>query len=90
MKKTATYNALSDEGCITVMCGKNYVPQSMVLPVSGNCFSTKVLKKQIGVSLPVKKRIWQQILIIARVMLLGYIGNRYLVKTFAATGTAAE
>lgn len=54
-------NALCDEGCMTVMCGKNYIPVSMVMPVANHCFSTKIIKSQINASEPVKKRIWQQV-----------------------------
>lgn len=56
-------NALSEMGGITVLCGKNYIPQSMVLPVTNNCFSTKITKNQMSASQPFKKRIWQAIVI---------------------------
>lgn len=56
-------NALSERGCITVLCGKNYSPQSMVVPESSHCFFSKIVKTQINASLPFKKRIWQQIVI---------------------------
>ena len=54
-------NALSERGCITVLCGKNYMPQSMVLPIANHCLFTKIVKSQINTSEPFKKRIWQQI-----------------------------
>lgn len=56
-------NALAERNCITVLCGKNYVPQSMVLPVANHCFFTKNVKMQIDCSVPFKKRIWQQIVV---------------------------
>lgn len=56
-------NALAEKGCITVFCGKNYIPSSMVTPVSSNVFFTKILKQQISASEPLKKRIWQKIVI---------------------------
>jgi CRISPR-associated protein Cas1 len=43
-------NALAEKNCITVLCGKNYVPQSMVLPVANHCFFTKNVKMQIDCS----------------------------------------
>ncbi len=56
-------NALAERGCVTVLCGKNYSPQSMVLPVYSHYLFAKILKKQIDASEPFKKRIWQQIVI---------------------------
>lgn len=56
-------NALCERGCITVLCGTNFSPQSMVLPVSGHCFLTKNIKSQINATEPFKKKIWQQIVI---------------------------
>lgn len=54
-------NALAENGCVSVLCGKNYTPQSMVLPVYSHYMFAKILKKQIDSSLPFKKRIWQQV-----------------------------
>lgn len=56
-------NALCERGCITVLCGANFSPQSMVLPVSNHCFLTKNIKSQINATEPFKKKIWQQIVI---------------------------
>lgn len=55
-------NALSDEGCVTVLCGRNYAPSSMVLPIGGNCLSTKTLALQIAASVPLKKQVWRRLL----------------------------
>ena len=56
-------NALVERGCISVFCGKNYIPLSMVLPIASHTYFTKILKNQINASVPFKKRIWQQIVI---------------------------
>lgn len=56
-------NSLAENNCITVLCGKNYVPQSMVLPIANHCFYTKNIKNQINCSEPFKKKVWQQIVI---------------------------
>ena len=56
-------NALSEKGCITIFCGANYIPQSMVLPIASHTYFTKIIKTQINASEPFKKRIWQQIII---------------------------
>lgn len=56
-------NALSEQGSITILCGKNYLPQSMVLPVASHYHFTKVLKSQINASVPFSKNIWKQIIV---------------------------
>ena len=56
-------NALSERGCITVLCGKNYAPQSMIIPENSHYLFSKIIKSQINTSLPFKKRIWQQVVI---------------------------
>lgn len=56
-------NALAEQGCVTVLCGKNYTPLSMVVPLYSNYLFAKILKLQIDASLPFKKRIWRQIVI---------------------------
>ena len=52
-------NALTERGCITILCGKNYAPQSMVLPIASHYLFAKIIKNQIEASVPLKKRIWQ-------------------------------
>lgn len=56
-------NALSEKGGVTVLCGKNYTPQSMVLPVYSHYLFAKIIKNQIDATVPFRKRIWQQIVI---------------------------
>ncbi len=56
-------NALAERGCISVFCGKKYIPQSIVTPVGLHTFHSKILKLQIASSEPFKKKIWQQIVI---------------------------
>lgn len=55
-------NALSEQGSITILCGKNYVPQSIVYPIANHYLFTKVIKTQINASLPFNKKIWKQII----------------------------
>lgn len=56
-------NALSEKGCITIFCGTNYIPLSMVLPIASHTYFTKIIKNQINATEPFKKRVWQQIVI---------------------------
>src|SRR5574344_1960676 len=54
---------LSCRGAITIICGKNYVPQSILIPVNSNYQLNAVLNSQIEASLPFKKGIWKAIVI---------------------------
>jgi CRISPR-associated protein Cas1 len=56
-------NAIAEKGGITVICGKNYIPQAMVMPFATHSLFTKISKNQINCSQPFKKRIWQQLVI---------------------------
>lgn len=56
-------NELSENGCITILCGKNYTPENMVIPIGQHYHFAKIVKNQINSTLPQKKRIWQQIVI---------------------------
>jgi len=55
-------NALSEQGAITIFCGKNYTPQSIVYPVANHYLFTKVIKTQINATVPFNKKIWKQII----------------------------
>lgn len=56
-------NALAERGCITVFCGDNYIPVSILIPECQHYQFSRVLESQINASVPFKKRIWQQIII---------------------------
>lgn len=56
-------NALSERGCITILCGKNYIPENIVVPIASHYHLTKNIKNQMSATEPFKKRIWQQIII---------------------------
>jgi len=53
--------ALADQGSIVVICGKNYAPSAMQLPVYGNYQQAAVIKSQIDASTPFKKNVWKRI-----------------------------
>jgi CRISP-associated protein Cas1 len=45
-----------------VFCDERYLPYSLLLPISdGNNLHAKILKQQIALTLPTKKRLWGQI-----------------------------
>ncbi len=58
---SAVMAALMEQGTPVVICGPNYHPTGMMLPVVGHFQQTKMLKKQIDASEPFKKRLWQKI-----------------------------
>jgi len=52
---------LSSTGAIIVFCDGKFMPSAMTLMLQGNFAQAERFKKQSEVSLPLKKRIWQQI-----------------------------
>lgn len=54
---------LSSLGAITIFCGKNYIPESILIPVNSNYLLNAVLNSQISATLPFKKNIWKLIVI---------------------------
>ena len=49
--------------CIVVFCDRKHLPVSILLPLSGNSMHSKILNIQTSVKKPVKKRLWQRIVI---------------------------
>ncbi len=49
--------------CIIVFCDKQHLPVSALLPLSGNSIHSKILNIQTEVKKPLKKRLWQKIII---------------------------
>lgn len=49
--------------CIIVFCDRKHLPVSVLLPLSGNSLHSKILNIQTSVKKPIKKRIWQKIVI---------------------------
>lgn len=63
---------------VVVFCDQKHLPYSVLLPISdGNSLHTKVLSEQLAVSIPTKKRLWQQIVrakIYQQIETLEYLG----------------
>jgi len=51
--------ALSERGVPVVVCGKNWHPVSMMVPVTGHYEGAGILYDQIDISVPLQKRLWQ-------------------------------
>jgi CRISPR-associated protein Cas1 len=56
-------NEVAERGGISVLCGKNYIPLSIIMPVTGNYLQSGVIKTQIDASVPFRKNIWKQIVV---------------------------
>ena len=52
--------ALAERGAVTLLCGRNYAPLGLLLPIEGMGESATRAKTQIEASEPLKKRLWQK------------------------------
>ena len=69
--------ALSENNVSVVFTDRNMMPISMLMPFEGNSIQQEVYRSQIGASLPLNKRLWQQLVtakIINQSLLLDKIG----------------
>jgi len=48
-------------GAAVVLCGGNHQPAGMLLPIESNSMQTERFRQQIETNVPVKKRLWRQI-----------------------------
>jgi CRISPR-associated protein Cas1 len=55
--------SLAERGAVTVLCGSKGMPSAMVLPVNANYESALRIRVQTQASQPLKKRLWQAIVI---------------------------
>jgi CRISPR-associated protein Cas1 len=58
----AVVAALSEAGILILFCDKNHRPVSIVQPIFSKCNHTEILVKQINAYMPIKKRLWQQLI----------------------------
>lgn len=54
---------MAEQGTVGVVCGSNFMPSALVLPISHHFQSCKILHLQVSVSKPLCKRIWQNLII---------------------------
>ena len=57
----ALLNACMDHNVVIVFCDRQYLPHSVLLPLSGHSLHTKTLHQQIAAKKTVTKQLWQQI-----------------------------
>ncbi len=54
--------ACQENNVVVIFCDKAHLPYSVLLPISdGNSLHTRVLREQMSITLPMKKRLWRQI-----------------------------
>ncbi len=53
--------ACQGAGAAVVICGANYMPQSLMLPLDGSSLHAEVLRLQVAASDTVKGAMWRQI-----------------------------
>ena len=53
---------LSDRGIPVSICGSNFSPRAIVLPLIGNCKQNTRIQSQIKMSQSLKKRLWKEII----------------------------
>ncbi|WP_437186914.1 type II CRISPR-associated endonuclease Cas1 [Planctomicrobium sp. SH668] len=61
---TYTHSALvelADQDAVLVICGRNHLPCGMLLPVGEHTELVSRLRLQVGMTVPLKKRLWQQV-----------------------------
>ena len=56
----ALLEALIENNCAIINCGKTHLPIGMLLPLSGNILQSEKFQAQVEASLPLKKQLWQQ------------------------------
>jgi CRISPR-associated protein Cas1 len=55
--------SLAERGAVTILCGSKGMPSALVLPVNANYESALRIRLQSQASLPLKKRLWQAIVV---------------------------
>lgn len=68
---------LSTRGVPVVLCGANHMPAAIVWPVDGHHVQTGRMNDQIAATLPLKKRLWSQLIrakILAQAATLAAVG----------------
>jgi CRISP-associated protein Cas1 len=61
---TYTHSAMTrllDRGAVIVFCGENHLPAGILLPVENNDLHTERLRAQVAAGLPLRKRLWRQV-----------------------------
>ena len=52
---------LTDRNIPVSICGSNFIPKILILPIVGNCRQSMRMRSQFCIKKPLKKRLWKQI-----------------------------
>jgi CRISP-associated protein Cas1 len=58
----STLLELVNNGAVIVLCGKKHNPDGIIIPCVANTLQSERLSSQVNLNLPVKKRLWQQLI----------------------------
>ena len=60
---TAALSGLVDAGIGVMLCGDDHMPNGLLLPLGAHSRHAAIVDNQLAISKPLKKRLWQQIVI---------------------------
>ncbi|HMM78711.1 MAG TPA: type II CRISPR-associated endonuclease Cas1 [Pyrinomonadaceae bacterium] len=58
---SSVMRCLAEQNVSVIFTDDKHLPSSLTIPFSAHSIQTKVLNSQIGISVPVKKRLWSQV-----------------------------
>ena len=81
------FDACFANNVIVLICGKNHLPGAVLMPLDGNALQTKTIAGQVNCPEPVRKRLWQAV-IIAKVSAQAFVlkkatGDAGLIANYA-------
>lgn len=56
------FQACFANNVVVLVCGKNHLPGSVLMPLDGNALQTKTIAGQVNCPEPVRKRLWQAVI----------------------------
>jgi CRISPR-associated protein Cas1 len=59
----ATLTRLMQRGAAVILCAENHLPVGVLLPLENNDLHTERLRAQVAAGLPLRKRLWSQIVV---------------------------
>lgn len=71
---------LAEQKAPLVICDKNFLPTSILIPIEGNYSQASIMDAQIQATEPTKKRLWQQIVrikLLQQSSVLKFLGKPY-------------
>jgi len=60
---TSALSSLVDNGIGVMLCGKDHMPNGLLLPIGAHSRHAAIVDDQLAISKPLKKRLWQRIVI---------------------------